>query len=97
VLPDLNFVGGPIIFKLNNFWIIWLPLPLIKTWYFYGILKGKKCFKKEKQYEKKQKKKYGKEEFDFTLSQWNAALNCNINGCLIAGNLNCSAMKKKWS
>jgi len=33
--------------------------------------------------------------FDFTLSQWNATLNCNINGCLIAGNLNYSAMKKK--
>ena len=47
--------------------------------------------------ETKQRIKYGKEAFDFTLSQWNVALNCNINGCLIAGNLNCSAMKKKWS
>ena len=55
----------------------------------------KNCFKKERQYEKQERKKYGKEAFDFTLSQWNAALNCNINGRLIAGNLNCSAMKKR--
>ena len=55
----------------------------------------KNCFKKERQYEKQERQKYGNEAFDFTLSQWNAALNCNINGCLIARNLNCSAMKKR--
>ena len=55
----------------------------------------KNCFKKQRQYEKQQQQKYAKEAFDFTLSQWNATLNCNINGRLIAGNLNCSSMKKR--
>ena len=56
---------------------------------------GEKVFIKGKTISEAQRIKYGNEGFDLTLSQWKAALNCNINGCLIAGNLNCSAMRKK--
>ena len=37
--------------------------------------RGKKYLKKKKQYQKQQRIKYGKEAFDLTLSQWNAAVN----------------------
>ena len=34
-----------------------------------AFCKEKKCFKKQRQYQKQQRQKYAKEAFDFTLSQ----------------------------